>query len=530
MADSKLEYFKKKILAHLDDLEQKENAEKKELKKSLIAFEMTSIEKAGYPVGTIREWKGKKYIKIAPGKWKPKYDSNSRGAKMAIAALKKRIDACTDSNELLQIILENRSRFSDEQGRPLPFVKELSEYVSNRNDSIEGENEKKVKTEKKKAKKNKGGNGGDEPPKGSEFTDEQKETVADMLNNPTEEMPKVEYTRENYNKLFPKGMVDTPTGKVKLGEHQFERLGEKDKGGRKGYLGALHSTLSEPMAVIEDIDDKGRKAQVFVKSFKKADGKECYMSVVPTIDGMQIVVSNGPRKISGLLNKIKKAAVQFFIASGGFKASSRRESVGGSQTTGTASNLSGVAQQSDSKPVDNSNVSQNDEKSSDISDKIAQWKKEGRKIVKDERRLNFYEGMTADEKIEWIHTEIGKIKEKIKFLQKLKIEDENKSDTDYLYEFYAGKYGLAKPDMNIKNIQKRAEKYVKDCRQADKDFVKNRIKENKDEIKQYRADIDYYAQKTHGESSTDSISQSGKKSSGEATIDNPRLFRPGRYV
>lgn len=147
--DEKLEYFKKKILAHLDDLEQKENAEKKELKKSLLAFEMTSIEKAGYPVGTIREWKGKKYIKVAPGKWKPKYDSHSRGAKMAIAALKKKIDACTDSEELMQIILENRDRFSDENGRPLPFVKELSDYISGRNDTIESEkNEKKANDEK----------------------------------------------------------------------------------------------------------------------------------------------------------------------------------------------------------------------------------------------------------------------------------------------------------------------------------------------------------------------------------------------
>lgn len=147
--DEKLEYFKKKILAHLDDLEQKENAEKKELKKSLLAFEMTSIEKAGYPVGTIREWKGKMYIKVAPGKWKPKYDSHSRGAKMAIAALKKKIDACTDSEELMQIILENRDRFSDENGRPLPFVKELSDYISGRNDTIESEkNEKKATDEK----------------------------------------------------------------------------------------------------------------------------------------------------------------------------------------------------------------------------------------------------------------------------------------------------------------------------------------------------------------------------------------------
>lgn len=147
--DEKLEYFKKKILAHLDDLEQKENAEKKELKKSLLAFEMTSIEKAGYPVGTIREWKGKKYIKVAPGKWKPKYDSHSRGAKMAIAALKKKIDACTDSEELMQIILENRDRFSDENGRPLPFVKELSDYISGRNDTIESEKNEKKATDKK---------------------------------------------------------------------------------------------------------------------------------------------------------------------------------------------------------------------------------------------------------------------------------------------------------------------------------------------------------------------------------------------
>ena len=151
--DGKLEYFKKKILEHLDGLEQKENAEKKELKKSLIAFEMTSIEKAGYPVGTVREWKGKKYIKIAPGKWRPKYDSNSRGAKMSIAALKRKADKCESSEELLQLVLENRDRFSDENGRPLPFVKELSDYVSSLNDKIEGgKTAKKEPKEKPKSK------------------------------------------------------------------------------------------------------------------------------------------------------------------------------------------------------------------------------------------------------------------------------------------------------------------------------------------------------------------------------------------
>ena len=322
---NKLEYFKQKVLSILDG---QEDTDVKDFKKS-FTYIVDVVAKGNFPVGTIREWKGKKYIKIAPGKWRPKYDSNSRGAKLSIAALKRKAENCKTSQELLQLVLENRDRFSDKDGKPLAFVKELSDYVSDLNDKVEQEAAGK---------------------------------------------------REN----------------------------------------------------------------------KKNDG-----------------------------------------------------------STQTSENQS-----------DRESAPQSEGKSSDISDKIAQWKKEGHKIVKDERGLYFYEGMSPSEKIEWIHTEIEEIKEKIKFLQKLKIKDENKSDTDYLYEFYAGKYGLAKPDMKIKNIQKRAEKYVKDCRQADKDFVKNRIKENKDEIKQYRADIDYYAQKTHGESSTDSISQSGKKSSAIKQIRN----------
>ncbi len=130
MKDEKLDYFKNKILEHLIGLEKN----KEDLKKSLLEAESIAKGGKGLPVGTIREWKGKKYIKISPGKWRPKYDSNSRGAKLSIAALKRKADKCTSSEELLQLILENRDRFSDDSGRPLPFVKELSDYVSALND------------------------------------------------------------------------------------------------------------------------------------------------------------------------------------------------------------------------------------------------------------------------------------------------------------------------------------------------------------------------------------------------------------
>jgi len=142
--DSKFDYFKKKVLEHLASLQDKEH---EEVKKAILDAE--NLQKAGYPVGTIREWKGRKYIKVAPNKWRPKYDSNSRGAKLSIAALKRKADACESSEELLQLILENRERFSDDKGRPLPFVKELSDYVSARNDKIEGKKQKDTNAKEK---------------------------------------------------------------------------------------------------------------------------------------------------------------------------------------------------------------------------------------------------------------------------------------------------------------------------------------------------------------------------------------------
>ena len=145
-----LEYFKKELIKILD---KKEREEKAEIKKSL-AFTMDMlIEKSssGYPVGTIREWKGKKYQKIAPGKWRRKYSSEEKGIRMSIAALKKAIDKCSNSQELLNLVLQNRDRFADDNGRPLPIVKELSEYVSKKNDDLEYIS-KEGKTQKEYAK------------------------------------------------------------------------------------------------------------------------------------------------------------------------------------------------------------------------------------------------------------------------------------------------------------------------------------------------------------------------------------------
>ena len=127
----RFEIIKAKVIEYLEKLEEEE---KKILKKAFM-FALLGKGGKGLPVGTIREWKGKKFIKIAPGKWRPKYDSHTKGAKLAISALKKKIVACKDEHEMMQVILENRDRFTDVRGNPLPFVQELYKFIKEEQNS-----------------------------------------------------------------------------------------------------------------------------------------------------------------------------------------------------------------------------------------------------------------------------------------------------------------------------------------------------------------------------------------------------------
>ena len=143
-----LDYFKKKILAVLSKQEEKENATP-EINKALndIDFIYKSmdpgtfgeIEKSrGYGIGTIREWKGRKYKKIAPNKWRLVYESNSRGAKQSIAYLKKAVMAAKSTDELLEIVMQNVNRFQDANGKTLDIVAELQEAVKSAKTALNG--------------------------------------------------------------------------------------------------------------------------------------------------------------------------------------------------------------------------------------------------------------------------------------------------------------------------------------------------------------------------------------------------------
>jgi hypothetical protein len=120
-------------------------------------------------------------------------------------------------------------------------------------------------------------------------------------------MNQLEYNKRNYNKLFPDNMVITPTGEVRLGAHQFEKL----KVNKREYLlGAMYQTLTEPIAVINSEDNKGKKAQLYTKSFRdnEAEKIKSVMSVVVNIDDKKVVISTHRKDIKDIINKIKNAA------------------------------------------------------------------------------------------------------------------------------------------------------------------------------------------------------------------------------
>ncbi|MDR1232158.1 MAG: hypothetical protein LBK61_12265 [Spirochaetaceae bacterium] len=163
----KLEHFRKLILEHLDTLDG------------------DVMKKAGLPVGTIHDRKdGQKYIKTGPNKWVRKYESHSRGAKMAVAAIRRKIAAAKDAHEMMSIVLEHRDRFSGKDGQPLPFVQELHNYVMSAQEGREKAEQKKAAADKKKdkpAKKEAGKTGTKGNESGEKSVEEWEQTGADAF-------------------------------------------------------------------------------------------------------------------------------------------------------------------------------------------------------------------------------------------------------------------------------------------------------------------------------------------------------------
>lgn len=131
------------------------------------------------------------------------------------------------------------------------------------------------------------------------------------LEKNTVQLTEVKLNRENWNRFFPNGSVETPIGTVKLGENQFNKLQKED---RNNLLAAMYETLSNPSIVLEkETLDKNsgdfKPVNVYGKSFVREDSnhKRIVESVVIFKDGDEISIGTHNKDIGRFTRQIKTA-------------------------------------------------------------------------------------------------------------------------------------------------------------------------------------------------------------------------------
>jgi len=118
-----------------------------------------------------------------------------------------------------------------------------------------------------------------------------------QIQQEAEPFRKIAATSENWQKEFPDRIVQTPIGEVTLGEHQFEKLMQK---GRGQYMGLIKPTLENPSMILKDPEG----ATLFIKAFRQ-NGSTYFMSVTRSIEGLDVVISNHPKRPKQIVDAIQ---------------------------------------------------------------------------------------------------------------------------------------------------------------------------------------------------------------------------------
>ena len=128
-----------------------------------------------------------------------------------------------------------------------------------------------------------------------------RKTIKESLAQKAEPLVEVDFSKANYDRLFPFGIVQTPLEKVKLGENQFEKLDAKD---RKRFLLSTFQTLATPDLVIDE-EREGKHSHNYIKSFVFDEKTKTIQDVVVNINGENVSITAHPRDINNIVNKIK---------------------------------------------------------------------------------------------------------------------------------------------------------------------------------------------------------------------------------
>lgn len=151
---------------------------------------------------------------------------------------------------------------------------------------------------------------------GRSLTEQEATDLIAKMEANAEVATEIELTIENWDAEFGEnGLVDTPLGEVKMGEHQFAKLMRQ---GRNGKLGMVKPTLENPDIIIEDSSNakdgdttERGSSYVFVKTFNKVEGGRYYYftSITVSKDGKEVVVSSQEKSRNRILRLMQEGCL-----------------------------------------------------------------------------------------------------------------------------------------------------------------------------------------------------------------------------
>lgn len=152
------------------------------------------------------------------------------------------------------------------------------------------------------------------------LTNEDADNLLSAMEARAEAAPDIELTPTNWVEQFGEdGMVETPIGKVKMGENQIAKLFSK---GRSSQFGMIRPTLTEPDVVVEvpsslteetNNDVERPTSLLFIKAFLKNDGSKVYYfkSVTVKKDGLEVSVSSHLDRKKRVEDALRKGKLQY---------------------------------------------------------------------------------------------------------------------------------------------------------------------------------------------------------------------------
>lgn len=150
------------------------------------------------------------------------------------------------------------------------------------------------------------------------LTSEDADNLLSAMEARAEVAPDIELTPTNWVEQFGEdGMVDTPIGKVKMGENQIAKLFTK---GRSSQFGMIRPTLTNPDVIVEvpSSTDNANNVErptslLFIKTFLKNDGSKVYYfkSVTVKKDGLEVSVSSHLDRKKRVEEALRKGKLQY---------------------------------------------------------------------------------------------------------------------------------------------------------------------------------------------------------------------------